>query len=90
MIVQSRSVSVRMAVAVDENGLWSAAGNCAYESDESTIEAAEDYLPLEVSPRRHVVSIEAKVPIPDGLNGEFTRDQWRTNGEQTPYRAAAG
>jgi len=77
MIVKNRSISVRMAVAVDEHGLWSAAGNCAYESDESTVEAAVDYLPLEVSPRRHVVWIDAKVPIPDGLNGEFTRKSMR-------------
>jgi len=64
MRTKGESILIRIAVAVDENGLWSAAGNCAYESDEDAIEAAVDYLPEEASPHRHVVWVEANVPLP--------------------------
>ena len=57
-------IPVRIAVAVDMDGNWSAAGNCAYESSDDAMRAAFDYLPVESSPVRHVVWVEAEVPLP--------------------------
>jgi len=58
-------VRVRIAVAIDDTGLWSAVGNCAYEDDQEAIDAANDYLPSESSPCRQVVWVEADIPVPD-------------------------
>jgi hypothetical protein len=57
-------VAVRIAVAIDRNGSWSAAGNCAYQSSDEVIQAALDCLPLENSFPRGVVWVNAEVPLP--------------------------
>ncbi len=69
------SIKVRIAVVVDDAGLWSAAGNCAYEMDEEVIEGANDYMPQESTPRRNVVWLETKVPVPpQNSAGELSCD----------------
>jgi hypothetical protein len=55
---------VRIAVAVDATGLWSAAGHCSYETNDEAAQAALDYLPQESSPTRHIVWVKAEVPLP--------------------------
>jgi hypothetical protein len=57
-------VTVRIAVAVDRNGCWSAAGNCAYQSADEAVQAALDYLPQESAPPKTIVWVNATVPIP--------------------------
>ncbi len=57
-------ITVKIAVAIDRNGYWSAAGNCAYQTVDEAVQAALDYLPQESAPPRNVVWISAEVPIP--------------------------
>jgi hypothetical protein len=64
MSPKAQRIPVRIAVAVDRNGFWSAVGSCAYESTEETAQAALDYLPQESTPPRHVVWVSADVPLP--------------------------
>jgi hypothetical protein len=54
---------VRIAVAVDQDGSWSALGNCAYESGE-TLRMALDALPPESSALKHIVWVDVEVPLP--------------------------
>src|SRR5262249_38059217 len=55
-------LSVRIAVAVDDEGRWSVAGNCGYEGDEEAMQAAFDELPQDSSPTRHLVWVTAEIP----------------------------
>ncbi len=57
-------VTVRIALAIDRNGCWSAVGNCAYQSADEAIQAALDYLPQENEPPTNIVWVHAQVPIP--------------------------
>jgi hypothetical protein len=57
-------IPVMIAVAIDGNGFWSAAGNSAYASKVEASEAALDYLPEESKLPRQVVWITADVPLP--------------------------
>ena len=57
-------VTVRIAVAIDRNGYWSAAGNCAYQSADEAVQAALDYLPQESALPKTIVWVSAQVPIP--------------------------
>ena len=57
-------VTVRIAVAIDRNGCWSAAGNCAYQSADEAIQAALDYLPQDTAPPTNIVWVQAQLPVP--------------------------
>jgi hypothetical protein len=57
-------ITVKIAVAIDRNGFWSAAGNCAYQTADEAMQAALDYLPQESAPPRNVVWVNAEVPLP--------------------------
>jgi hypothetical protein len=57
------TISVRIAVAVDDLGRWSAVGNCIYDSDDESAEAAVDYLPLEARFNRRVFFVDAEIPL---------------------------
>lgn len=74
MTKQDQRILVRIAVAVDMDGNWSAAGNCAYESSDDATRAALDYLPVESSPVRHIVWVDAEVPLPtrESVHGVVT------------------
>ena len=67
---KTKVVKIRIAVAVDKNGFWSAAGNCVYESDEDAATGAMDYMPLERSSNSHIVWLDAEVPLPETDGGK--------------------
>jgi hypothetical protein len=60
---KGQAAQVRIAVAVDQDGAWSAIDNCAYRAGES-IRLALDALPPTSSPVRQVVCVTANVSLP--------------------------
>ncbi len=71
MSFKTQRIPVRIAVAVDRNGFWSAVGHYSYESSAEATQAALDYLPEESQTPRHVVWVTAEVPLPttEGVQG---------------------
>ncbi len=73
MIQETQRILVRIAVAVDRQGVWCAMGHCADESSAEAIQTALDYLSREESRQKHVVWLTAEVPLPAGQAMEVAR-----------------
>ena len=70
---QPQCVTVKIAVAIDRNGYWSAAGNCAYQSADEAMQAALDYLPQESAP----VADETVIELATAISPEMAQLQRR-------------